>query len=140
MKPQSLDISSLKNAVNALDDSIAEYNESVPNCSARMRDVLRSGVIHNFETAYELCWKFMKKWLEMNVSPDIVKGVARREFYRIAWENGLISDVREWWDFNESRNETSHIYSVAIAENVFAAALKFIVSAKKYVVDLESKI
>jgi nucleotidyltransferase substrate binding protein (TIGR01987 family) len=140
MEQQSIDISSLKNAVNALGDSIAEYDESAPDCSVRRQNALRSGVIHNFETAYELCWKFMKKWLEMNISPDIVKGVTRKEFYRIAWENGLISDVKEWWSFHEARNETSHIYNATIAENVFNAALNFIVSARKYITILEKRI
>jgi len=82
----------------------------------------------------------MKKWLEMNISPDIVNGVTRKEFYRIAWENGLISDVREWWDFHDSRNRTVHVYSATTAEDVFNASLKFIAAAKKFTADLEGKI
>ncbi|MDR0310106.1 MAG: hypothetical protein LBJ21_00825 [Acidobacteriota bacterium] len=41
---QSLDVLSLKNAVGALKDSIAEYDESVPDRNVRRRDAPRSDV------------------------------------------------------------------------------------------------
>ena len=137
-----LNIDSLKDALVALEDTIAEYDECElnSNCNTRRLRALRSGVIHNFEVAYELCWKYMKKWLEMNISPDIVKGVTRKEFYRIAWENGLITDVKEWWGFHDIRNRTGHIYSETVAEQVFKAAVKFIATAKTFAAVLESVI
>jgi len=140
IEPKLLNMESLKSAVTALDDAIAEYNANTSGGNVRLLDALRSGVIKNFEVAYELCWKYMTKWLEMNISPDIVKGVSRKEFYRIVWENGLISDVREWWDFHDSRNRTVHVYCATTAEEVFNTSLKFIVAAKKFTVDLEGRI
>jgi len=140
IEPKLLDTESLRNAVTALEDAIAEYNDNTSGGNIRLLDALRSGVIKNFEVAYELCWKYMKKWLEMNISPDIVQGVPRKEFYRIACENGLISDVKEWWDFHDSRNRTVHVYCATTAEEVFNAALKFIDAAKRFTAGLEGKI
>jgi len=138
MEKKYLDISTLKNAVKALEKNIAVYDANVSTGDADLKDALRSSVIHNFEVAYELCWKYMKKWLEINVEPNILIGRTRREFYRIARENGLISDAKKWWDFHDARNITSHTYNAMTAETVFNAAVDFIPIAKKYVVDLEA--
>ena len=81
----------------------------------------------------------MKKWLEVNVEPNII-GSTRKEFYRIARENGLISDVKKWWEFHDARNRTSNTYNEMTAESVFNAAVNFIQIAKQYVVDLEAKL
>jgi len=135
-----LDIATLKGAVNALEGAIEEYNESFPDAGTRRRDVMRSGVIQNFEVAYELSWKFMKKWLEINVDQDILIGNTRKDLYRIAWENRLILDVKAWWAFHEARNRTSHTYSPMTAEYVFNKAIEFLPIAKKYVADLEVRL
>jgi len=140
IEPKLLDLESLRNAVTALEGAAAEYNGNASSGNIRLLDALRYGVIKNFEVAYELCWKYMKKWLEMNISPDIVQGVSRREFYRIACENGLIPDVLEWWNFHDSRNRTVHVYCATTAEEVFNAALRFIAAAKKFTADLEGRI
>jgi uncharacterized protein with HEPN domain len=82
----------------------------------------------------------MKKWLEANVDPSIVIGATRKEFYRIAAENRLISNVRDWWGFHDARNRTSHTYNAITAEDVFSAALEFIGAAKKFVSVMEEKV
>ena len=140
MKEKSLDIETLKNAVKSLEKNIAVYDSNVSSGDDDLKDALRSSVIHNFEIAYELSWKYMKKWLEMNVAPNIVIGNTRREFYRIARENGLISDVKKWWEFHDARNRTSHTYNEATAENVLNAAINFVPIAKQYIADLEAKL
>ena len=74
----SLDIDPLKNAVNALEASVCDYDEySSKGCT--LKNTLRSGVIQNFEVAYELSWKFMKRWLSFNVSPELIDGLPDRK-------------------------------------------------------------
>ncbi|MDR3338183.1 MAG: nucleotidyltransferase substrate binding protein [Treponema sp.] len=134
-----LDITSLKNAVQALQKSIDVYEKNGDD-DIDLSDTLRSGVIQNFEVAYELSWKFMKRWLEMNISADIVSGVSRKEFYRIAAENLLISDVEEWWSFHEGRNKTSYTYDSITAEDVLETALKFSPYSKDFISRLEQRL
>lgn len=55
----------------------------------------------------------MKRWLEINIRYDIVLGISRKEFYRIAAKNALITDVQKWWEFHAARNRTSHVYDEA---------------------------
>jgi len=137
-----LDISSLANAINALAESVDVYRESKENPDAKVKtlNTLRSGVIQNFEVAYELSWKFMKRWLEQNINPNITLGISRKEFYRIAKEHLLISDSEKWLEFHEARNETSHSYDKETADEVLKASFEFLDFAKKFLATLESKL
>ena len=135
-----LNIDSLKDAVTAFEKSINAYNANALSMDEDVRDTMRSGVIKNFETAYDMCWKYMKKWLEINTGPDIVEYVSRKEFYRIAWENGLIPNVRDWWGFHDLRNRATRIYNETVAEEVFNAVVKFINVAKNFTGDLEGRL
>ena len=112
-----LDFSSLKSAVASLRRSIA-----VAQSAEKMRftsdhkETIRAGVIQNFEFTYELCWKFMKRWLEVNLGPVYVDGITRKELFRIAAENRLLDDVEDWMDYHATRNKTIHAYDPSTAE------------------------
>ncbi|MDR2543966.1 MAG: nucleotidyltransferase substrate binding protein [Methanobrevibacter sp.] len=135
---EKLDITTLINSCNTLKNSIDIYKEY--SDEDYLADSIRSGVIQNFEVSYELSWKFMKRWLELNISPDIVKGVSRKEFYRIAFNNLLISDIQKWWDFHEARNKTSHIYDEDIAEEVLSVAFEFLYYLEDFILELEKRL
>ena len=100
-------------------------------------DTVKAGVIQNFEVAYEQCWKFMKRWIEQNVSSDIVDGVTRRELFRVGAENRLIDDVAQWMEFHQSRNLTAHTYDAENAGQAFSSALIFIDAASSFLKRLD---
>jgi nucleotidyltransferase substrate binding protein (TIGR01987 family) len=100
---------------------------------------LKSGAIQNFEFTYELCWKFIKRWLEENLGSSYVDGVSRRELFRLAAENKLINDVDLWMDFHHARNQTSHIYDEAKAEMVFDTANRFVHDAERLLDAIEAR-
>jgi len=134
-----LDITHLKNAIVALQSCISDYNEYATK-EGSLRESLRSGVIQNFETAYELSWKFMKRWLAFNIGNSVVDGIPRFELFKLAVENGLISSSEIWFDFHDARNKTSHEYGEQAAEAVLEYALKFLPYAKEFLEALEKKI
>ena len=137
---KELDLSSLRNAVLFYQEALKAYGELIDGgTTAAQRELLRSGLIQTFEMTYELCWKSMKCWLEMNFSPDEVSGVNRREFYRICAENSLIDDVNQWMEFHQARNRTSHTYNETVAEEVFAVALQFLPYAQDSLKRLEER-
>ena len=136
-----LDITSLVNSINSLDSSIQTYNKlsKIDLITEKDLETVKSGVIQNFEVAYEQCWKFMKRWIEENVSPDLAEGVSRKELYRVSAENKLISDVEDWMRFNKSRNLTSHIYNFKVSDITFKSALEFINVAKDFQKRIEER-
>lgn len=134
----ALDISNLENAVSSLNALLARALDD--GYMSRLDDIgrygIRAGVIQNFEFTYELCWKFMRRWIEENVGASFVDGVPRAEIFRYAAENLLIDDVLRWMDYHKARNATSHTYSAKTADAVFAVAGEFLCDAKKFLASL----
>ena len=135
-----LDLSSLQKAVDSLQRAInvASVLKS-ENADKDKTEVVRAGVIQNFEFTYELCWKFMKRWLEVNGQGASVDGASRKELFRIAAERRLIDNVEAWFVYTESRNETAHTYDPETAADVFESAKRFIVDAKLLLSRLNEK-
>ena len=137
----TLDLSSLEKAVDSLDRTlkVAADAEFMDRLSDDQKDAVRAGVIQNFEFTYELCWKFMKRWLKGNLGSAHVEGVARRELFRLAAESKLIGDVNQWMDYHDARNETSHAYNQEAAEGVLETAGRFAHDANLFLKALRQK-
>ena len=72
-----LDLGSLEKSGFALNAALAKSDDLVfmSGLDDVARNRMKSGVIQHFESTYEFCWKFMKRWLEMNLSPAIAGGL-----------------------------------------------------------------
>ncbi len=136
-----LELDSLRKAVAALTAVVAKSDDDtiMSRLDEVTQNAVRSGVIQHFEFTYELCWKFMKRWLEMNISVDVADGVTRRELFRLAAESRLISDVEQWMRHHDARNRTSHTYDPEAAESVFQAAHAFVGDAQLLLAALEAR-
>ncbi|MDR1453216.1 MAG: nucleotidyltransferase substrate binding protein [Candidatus Margulisbacteria bacterium] len=136
-----LKLNELKRAVAALQRAIeiTQKIEANPAAEPAEKETLRAGVIQAFEFSYELCWKMLKRWLEINVSPDIVAGIVRVELFRRGAENLLIDDVLKWLEFHEARNKTSHLYAIKTAEAVYQKAVEFLPYAQALLERLEKR-
>ncbi len=137
----ALDLSSLQKAVGSLDRTLnaACSTEKMAVLDDAQKDAIRAGVIQNFEFTYELCWKFIQRWLGNNLGSSYVAGVSRRELFRLAAERGLIDDIDLWMEYHDARNKTSHIYNENVAEEVFSVAKKFAADAGKFLKIIEEK-
>lgn len=140
MLAMSLDLSSLQKAVHSLERAI-HVSEAFADrhISTDETEVIRAGVIQNFEFTYELCWKFMKRWIESNGSGSTVDGVTMKELFRMAAERQLISGTGPWFIYHQQRNQTTHIYDADIAQEVFETSVRFLDNAKELLLSLESK-
>ncbi|MFA5478715.1 MAG: nucleotidyltransferase substrate binding protein [Candidatus Muiribacteriota bacterium] len=129
----NLNFEALEKALLSYENSIESLKKAktYPTTDLAMLNTLKAGIIQNFEFTYELCWKFIKRWLSENISKTETEGITRRHLYRMAAKHKLIDDVEKWMIFHEARNETSHTYDKAIAEEVYYKALEFIAEAKK---------
>lgn len=136
-----LDLTSLKKAIKALKKSlnVALSEDQMSMMSKDAKDTIRAGVIQSFEFTYEVCWKFMKRWLENNLGSAYVDGVNRRELFRLAAEHQLITNVDSWMEYHDSRNETSHTYDQETAEEIFQSAKLFLKDAEALLSSLEKR-
>jgi nucleotidyltransferase substrate binding protein (TIGR01987 family) len=107
----TLEGESLELAIEALRralDTVTRY-EDTPDTD--LRETLQAGVIQNFEVAYEQSWKFMQRWLRENLNPeDADFPRSRKDLFRMAARQGLVSDPLPWFEFAEARNLTSLSY------------------------------
>lgn len=123
-----LELEALENSILALENSIEVYKRIANDNKndKKLIDALRSGVIQNFEVAFEQSWKFIVRWLNENISYGIAQGISKKELFRLAGEHLLIDDVSKWIYFKDLRNQTSHIYSKTTANEVLKSALQFL--------------
>lgn len=136
-----LDLSSLSKAIESLEKTlkVAENKELAAGLDDDAKGAIRAGGIQNFEFTYELCWKFMRRWLGINVGSTYVDGVTRRELFRLSAENRLISDVDQWMEYHDARNETAHTYNEDTADDVFETSRIFLADAKKLLEALKER-
>ncbi len=136
-----LDLSSFRKAIGSLQRTlqVADDEGFMSGLSDDQKDAIRAGVIQNFEFTYELCWKFMRRWLDGNLGSTYIEGVSRRQLFRLSAEHKLIDDIDKWMEYHETRNETSHTYDEDIAEDVFETAREFISDAETLLKALEDR-
>ncbi|MES2614946.1 MAG: nucleotidyltransferase substrate binding protein [Bdellovibrionota bacterium] len=138
----TLDLSSLKKSILSLERALV-FSKTLPVQYPTMTsleiELLSAGVIQNFEFTYELCWKFMKRWLENNASQVLSTNVSRKQLFRHAGEFGLIRDFEVWTKFHEMRNQTSHTYDVEVSNEILTYTESFLQEAQFLLSALEQK-
>jgi len=128
-----LDLSSLRKAVESLEKTIkvSENKLLIAGLDEDTKDAIRAGVIQNFEFTYELCWKFMRRWIKENADVEEAEYPrTRKELFRMAARFSLIKEPLTWFSYGDARNLTSHTYDEDKAETVYETAVDFIEDAK----------
>ena len=127
-----LNLNALDKALASLEQAVAVANDEtlMTGLPKAARETIVAGAIQNFAVTYELCWKFIKRWLAHNLGPTQVEGVTRRHLFRLAAEQRLLDDVEQWMEFHQARNRTSHVYDQDVAREVFAVAIELIPPAQ----------
>lgn len=104
----------------------------------KTQDVIMAGVIQNFEFTYELCWKFIQRWIRQNKTPEDAEPRTRKDLFRTAARYGLISDPLPWFEYSEARIITHQICNNVKAEIVYEAIVNFLKDAKYLLSQLDS--
>ncbi len=135
----TLDLSSLKQAVISLETALSVVSSSESNevFSTEAIETMKAGVIQNFEFTYELCWKFIQRWIRENKTPEDAEPRTRKDLFRHAARYGLINDPLKWFEYSEARNITAHTYNRAKADIVYEAAIRFRDDARYLLTQLE---
>ena len=135
----SLDLTAFEKAVAQLQSSveIAFDNEYMDSQSEAVRHIIIAGVIQHFEIVYELSWKFMQRWLKINLNPEQAEFPrTRKDLFRLAASVGILEGPLEWFACAEARNLTSHTYDEEEAEKVFLLAPSMAIAAAKLLAKL----
>ena len=93
--------------------ALSNLNEAVELASERPLSKLeQQGLLKSFEFTYELAWKSIKDYLEVQGLSGII---GSRDAFRLALQNGLINEGDTWQDMVDDRNLLSHDYDEKIA-------------------------
>lgn len=92
-------------------------------------DAFQMALVQAFEILIELSWKVLKDYLENEGYTEVQTG---KRAFRQAFQDGIIENGEVWLKALEIRNSTSHIYDVALLEelNVFVVE-SFLPEVKK---------
>ncbi|MDR0935375.1 MAG: nucleotidyltransferase substrate binding protein [Oscillospiraceae bacterium] len=127
---ETLELQPLADSIAALKRFIEYYrskDETSPDIEV---ETAQTAVIKAFEFTYEISWKFMRKWIEVNFSANEVDGITRKELFRISAENRLIDSAEQWFLFNKARNMTSHTYNERTVEYIMELSETLLTSAE----------
>ena len=105
-KPQSLRVDFAK-AVARLEEALALPKDPI----------VRDSAIQRFEISFELCWKFLKAYLEEEHNASCT---SPRTCFRAAFRHGVIDDDPFWIDVTVLRNYTVHTYNEQLADYVYS--------------------
>lgn len=131
-----LNILPLQKANEAFSNALAQAGE----LEEKHHEIYRAAIIQNFEFSFELCWKFMRRWLENEDRSEVERILTKKDLFRLAEKRGLIQDSARWFEYLNARNRTSHIYDEIVAEEVFKVAKGFFPDFRDFVAQLEKKI
>jgi nucleotidyltransferase substrate binding protein (TIGR01987 family) len=79
-------------------------------------EINRDSAIQRFEIAVDLAWKTLKTYLEE------YKGIICRSpkgYFREAFSQGIIDYDDYWIKIVDFRNQTTHLYSEALADKIY---------------------
>lgn len=135
-----LDLSSFQKAIHALEETLKRSNDE--DLMSTLDDVtqlaVKAGAIQHFEFTYELCWKFIRRWIRVNSTPeDADHFKTRKDIFRLAARLGLIEDPIPWFDYGNARNLMSHTYDQEKANEIYAITEDFLKDAKYLLKRLE---
>ena len=95
----------LNRAVNALEKSVS---------SPILEDRDISGIIKDFEIAYELSWKLLKTLIE----DSGLKVFGPKDVFNKGFQNNFIQDEQVWVSMIKDRNLTVHTYNKDFVEKL----------------------
>ena len=137
-----LDLSALRKAKEAYSNALSfAYNVEAKPLEERVFyefESARAAVIQHFEFSYELCWKMMKRFLEMDVGTE-ADVLTRKDLFRLSAEKRLIADFDHWVAYHQARNRISHVYDEDTASEVYETAKQFSDDLKAFVDTMEQR-
>lgn len=137
-----LDLSPLEKAISQLEKSLHYYHSDIAKKDPDLALQFMAACIQAFEYTYELCVKFLRRYLEMSEpSAENIDMMTFPTLIRTANERFLLkSEWSLWKQFRDMRNITSHTYDEIKAKNVMGIIPDFYAEAKYLLEKIREKI
>lgn len=108
----------LESLIKGLKKAGQRLKEAVKAKPTRMN---KDATIQRFEFSFELSWKTIQEYIrdqgiDCKSPKSCIREAARLE---------LISDVKKWFVFLDSRNLIAHVYNEKLADKIYKQALRF---------------
>lgn len=133
-------LDSLQKSIESLERSFFYIKSNIENAAEPVQvEIFRAAIIQNFEVAYEMSWKFIKRFLQENTDGEEIASMTRKELFREAYKYKLIDNIEHWFAYHKKRNETSHIYDEEVASEVFTNVETFLIDAKYLLDNLQKR-
>lgn len=117
-----------QNAVKKLQDAKTICQNKPQNT------IMRDGMIHRFELAFDLSWKAAKEYLVEEGFLDVMH--SPKQILRTAYECRMIDDEAVWLDMLDARSKTSYInddiIANTIAKNIISSYLTVLEKLSEY--------
>jgi len=105
---------SYKKALAVLERAVVAANER------NLNEMEEQGLVKGFEFTFELSWKLLKDYLESKGFKDFH---GSKDTFKLAFQEGLISDGEIWMAMIDNRNRSSHTYEENISRQIISLVL-----------------
>jgi len=105
---------SYKKALTTLERSVVAARKR------NLNEMEEQGLVKGFEFTFELSWKLLKDYLETKGFKDFH---GSKDTFKLAFQEGLISDGETWMEMIDTRNRSSHTYEENIAKEIISLVL-----------------
>lgn len=127
-----LDLTSLEKAISQLKEAINFAHTDMAKQNIALFQQFRNSVIQCFEFTYELCWKMLKRRLELDSpTPAVIDEFSFNDLIREGAVRGYVDKPAHWIRYRKERNVTSHVYNERMAQEVYETAILFFKDAEK---------
>jgi nucleotidyltransferase substrate binding protein (TIGR01987 family) len=106
---------------NSYKKALATLERAVVAAKERnLNEMEEQGLVKGFEFTFELSWKLLKDYLESKGFKDFH---GSKDTFKLAFQEGLISDGEIWMDMRDNRNRSSHTYEESISRQLISLVL-----------------
>lgn len=136
MSGHKIDITNLKNCIDALMECIDAYKS---NTNEQMQGFIEDSCVKRFEFTVETAWKTMKKYLKEAYGKDD-KELTMNNIFRLMEGYGFIKSWEVWRAYYDQRNDTSHEYNRSKALNLLKSMDSLLEDTKYLYAELEKEL
>lgn len=127
---------------SALADAVERLDEGWARCRMDKSDaLLRDGLIHRFETTYDLAHKILRGFLRRTAAdPETVDRLSFSALIRVGAQQRLVrGEWPDWSVFREMRALAPHSYDDNVAVQVMAAVPAFLAEVRTLLVGIRGQ-